>query len=209
MTDLIRILIADDHYVVRRGLAALLIERNQMQVVGEAASGHEAVELAHALQPDVIIMDMVMPDMGGPEAIALIRLQDPSARILVLASFGESAMVAAAMQAGALGYLLKGSSPDDLLHAIRSIYRGTISLPQELALALLHPARHAPTFDHLTQRELDVLRLLAEGQSNQEIARKLTISDTTVRAHVSSILAKLNVANRTQAALLARQHLAE
>ena len=207
MTDLIRVLIVDDHYVVRRGLAALLVERNQMQVVGEASTGHEAVELARTLRPDVIVMDMVMPELGGLEAIALIRQENPEARILVLAGFGESAKVAAAIQAGALGYMLKDSSPDDLLHAIRSVYRGNLSLPQGLAQAVLHPSRPASTLDHLTHRELDVLRLLVDGQSNQEIARKLTISDATVRAHVSSILAKLNVANRTQAALLAREHL--
>jgi len=133
MSDLIRILIADDHFVVRQGLAALLVPRNGMEVVGEAATGREAVDLARALQPDVILMDMIMPELDGPEAIALIRHENPEARILVLTSFGESKQISAAIQAGALGYLLKNSSPDDLMHAIRSVYRGNLVLPQELA----------------------------------------------------------------------------
>jgi DNA-binding NarL/FixJ family response regulator len=205
MTDLIRVLIADDHYVVRQGLAALLAPRNGMEVVGEAANGREAVELAWTLQPDVILMDMVMPEMNGPEAIALIKQENPKTRILVLTSFGESKQIAAAIQAGALGYLLKDSSPDDLLHAIRSVYRGNLVLPQDLALALMQPRPAAAALDQLTERETDVLRLLAQGQSNQEIARNLSISATTVRSHVSTILMKLDVSNRTQAALVARE----
>jgi NarL family two-component system response regulator LiaR len=204
MTDLIRVLIADDHYVVRQGLAALLLPRNGMEVVGEAATGREAVELARTLQPDVILMDMVMPEMDGPTAIALIKQENPKARILVLTSFGESKQISAAVQAGALGYLLKDSSPDDLLHAIRSVYRGNLVLPQDLAVKLMLP-QPAASVDQLTERETDVLRLLAQGQSNQEIARNLSISDTTVRSHVSIILMKLGVSNRTQAALVARE----
>jgi len=205
MTDLIRVLIADDHYVVRQGLAALLAPRNGMEVVGEAANGREAVDLARTLQPDVILMDMIMPEMTGPEAISLIKQENPNARILVLTSFSESKQVSAAIQAGALGYLLKDSSPDDLLHAIRSVYRGNLVLPQDLALALMQPRPAAAALDQLTERETDVLRLLAQGQSNQEIARNLSISATTVRSHVSSILMKLNVTNRTQAALAAQE----
>jgi len=205
MTDLIRVLIADDHFVVRQGLAALLLPRNGMAVVGEAANGREAVVLARTLQPDVILMDMIMPEMNGPEAIALIKRENPKARILVLTSFGESKQISAAIQAGALGYLLKDSSPDDLLHAIRSVHRGNLVLPQDLALALMQPRPAAAALDQLTERETDVLRLLAQGQSNQEIARNLSISTTTVRSHVSSILMKLNVANRTQAALAAQE----
>jgi two-component system, NarL family, response regulator LiaR len=205
MTDLIRILIADDHYVVRQGLATLLAPRNGMEVVGEAATGQEAVDLARTLQPDVILMDMIMPEMTGPEAISLIRQENPNARILVLTSFGESKQVSAAIQAGALGYLLKDSSPDDLLHAIRSVDRGNLVLPQDLALVLMQPQPIAPTLDQLTERETDVLRLLAQGQSNQEIARNLSISATTVRSHVSTILMKLDVSNRTQAVLVAQE----
>jgi DNA-binding NarL/FixJ family response regulator len=205
MTNLIRVLIADDHYVVRQGLAALLVPRNGMEVVGEAATGREAVDLARTLQPDVILMDMMMPEIDGPEAIRLIKLDHPKARILVLTSFSESKQIAAAVHAGALGYLLKDSSPDDLLHAIRSVHRGNLVLPQDLALKLMQPGLSAGTLDQLTERETDVLRLLAQGQSNQEIARNLHISMTTVRSHVSNILTKLGVSNRTQAALAARE----
>ena len=205
MTDLIRVLIADDHYVVRQGLAALLTPRNGMEVIGEAATGREAVELARTLKPDVTLMDMIMPEMDGPQAIALIREENPKARILVLTSFGESKQITAAVQAGALGYLLKDSSPDDLLHAIRSVHRGNLVLPQDLAQKLMQPQPAATALDQLTERETDVLRLLAQGQSNQEIARNLHISMTTVRSHVSSILMKLDVSNRTQAALIARE----
>jgi NarL family two-component system response regulator LiaR len=206
MGDLIRVLIADDHFVVRQGLAALLSPRNGMEVIGEAATGREVVELARTLQPDVILMDMVMPEMNGPEAITLIKRENPEARILVLTSFGESKQISAAVQAGALGYLLKDSSPDDLLHAIRSVRRGNLVLPQDLAVKLMQPQPVAATLAQLTERETDVLKLLARGQSNQEIARSLSISDTTVRTHVSAILLKLGVSNRTQAALSAREH---
>ena len=205
MSDLIRILIADDHFVVRQGLAALLVPRNGMEVVGEAATGREAVDRARYLQPDVILMDMMMPEMDGPEAIALIKRENPAARILVLTSFGESRQISAAIQAGALGYLLKDSSPDDLLHAIHSVYRGNLVLPQDLAQKLMQPQPAAAALDQLTERETDVLRLLAKGQSNQEIAATLNIGMTTVRSHVSNILMKLNVSNRTQAALVAQE----
>jgi len=205
MSDLIRILIVDDHFVVRQGLAALLAPRNGMEVVGEAATGREAVDQARYLQPDVILMDMMMPEMDGPEAIALIKQENPAARILVLTSFGESKQISAAIQAGALGYLLKDSSPDDLLHAIHSVYRGNLVLPQDLALKLMQPQPVSVALDQLTERETDVLRLLAKGQSNQEIAATLNIGMTTVRSHVSNILMKLNVSNRTQAALVAQE----
>jgi two-component system, NarL family, response regulator LiaR len=205
MSDLIRILIADDHYVVRQGLTALLTPRNGMEVVGEAATGREVVELARTLQPDVILMDMIMPELDGPAAITVIKHENPDARILVLTSFGESKQIMAALQAGALGYLLKDSSPDDLLHAIRSVHRGNLVLPQDLALKLMQPQPAVAALDQLTERETDVLRLLAQGQSNQEIAVNLSISTTTVRSHVSTILMKLGVSNRTQAALLARE----
>ena len=205
MSELIRILVADDHFVVRQGLAALLAPRNGMEVVGEAATGREAVDLARALQPDVILMDMIMPELDGPAAITLIKQENPRARILVLTSFGESKQISAAIQAGALGYLLKDSSPDDLMHAIRSVHRGNLVLSQDLALKLMQPQPAATAFDQLTERETDVLRLLAQGQSNQEIAVNLSISTTTVRSHVSTILMKLGVSNRTQAALIARE----
>ena len=205
MTDLIRILIADDHFVVRQGLASLLFPRTDMEVVGEAANGREAVDLARLLQPDVILMDMIMPELDGPEAIALIRQENPTARILVLTSFGDSKQVSAAIAAGALGYLLKDSSPDDLIHAIHNVYQGKLVLPQDLALKLVQPRSAAAAVDPLTERETDVLRLLAQGQSNQEIAAALNITANTVRSHVSVILMKLKVSNRTQAVLVAQE----
>ena len=205
MDDLIHVLIADDHFVVRQGLVTMLVPRNGMVVVGEAATGQEAVNLARALQPDVILMDMIMPEMDGPEAITLIKKENPKARILVLSSFGDSKQVSEAIQAGASGYLLKDSSPDDLLQAIRSVYRGNLFLPQALAGELVQPQRAVVAPDQLTERETDVLRLLVQGQSNKEIASNLNVSMTTVRSHVSNILMKLGVSNRTQAALVAQE----
>jgi NarL family two-component system response regulator LiaR len=207
MSELIRVLIADDHHVVRQGLAAMLVARNQMQVVGEARNGREAVDLARALAPDVIVMDMLMPEMEGPEAIARIRQENPDARILVLASFGESARVAAAVEAGAMGYMLKDSEPEALVEAIRSVYGGKLALPRELALSLLRPTSAPPGLEQFTEREVEVLRLLAEGWTNKAIAGQLSISAATVRAHVSNILLKLQVENRTQAAVVARERL--
>jgi NarL family two-component system response regulator LiaR len=205
MNDLIRILIADDHYVVRQGLATLLAPRNGMQVVGEAANGRQAVEMAAELQPDVILIDMVMPEMDGPAAIARIMQENPKARILVLTSFGENKQVASALRAGALGYLLKDSPPDELLHAIQNVQLGNLVLPGELAARLMQAPAPAPLADQLTRRELEVLRLLAQGLPNQEIANQLSVSMTTVRSHVSNILMKLNVTNRTQAVLAAQE----
>jgi len=161
--------------------------------------------MARSLHPDVILMDMVMPGQDGLEAIREIMQHSPEVRILVLTSFGEEARVSAAVKAGALGYLLKDSSPDELFHAIRSVFQGNLSLPQNLALKLMEELQRPP--EHvLTERELDVLKGIARGLSNQEIARRLSIGTTTVRTHVSSLLSKLGVSNRTQAALYAMEH---
>jgi two-component system, NarL family, response regulator LiaR len=207
MTDTIRVLIADDHHIVRRGLATLLAPRNKMTVVGEAANGREAVQLAQTLQPDVIVMDLLMPELTGVEAIRAIKQTQPEARILVLASFAERGDIQAALQAGALGYLLKATPPKELLSAVRSVAQGALTLPREVAQIFSQPGAPTPKLNQLTEREQAVLRLLADGLSNQQIAQNLVISDTTVRAHVSNILAKLHVANRTQAALIAREQL--
>jgi NarL family two-component system response regulator LiaR len=181
-----------------------------MEVVGEAGNGQEAVEQARRLHPDVILMDMVMPGQDGLEAIRAIRQESPETRILVLTSFGEEARISAAVKAGALGYLLKDSSPDELFHAIRSVYQGNLSVPQNLAMKLLEelqrPPEPEPPEQLLTRRELDVLKGIGRGLSNQEIARHLSIGTATVRTHVSSLLSKLGLTNRTQAALYAMEH---
>jgi NarL family two-component system response regulator LiaR len=210
MNDLIKVLIADDHLIVRRGLSSLLIPRNGMKVVGEAGDGKEAVALALELQPDVILMDMVMPNQDGVGAIKEIMQKMPGSRILVLTSFGEEARISEAIRAGALGYLLKDSSPDQLFQAIRNVAEGNLSLSQNLALKLMQelqrPPEPKPSDLALTERELDVLRGIAGGLSNQEIARELSISATTVRTHISNLFGKLNLTNRTQAALYAVEH---
>ncbi|MCU0692568.1 MAG: response regulator transcription factor, partial [Polyangiaceae bacterium] len=183
MSDLIRVLIADDHYVVRQGLAALLVPRNGFEVVGQAANGREVIQMARSLKPSVIVMDMLMPGMNGIDAIEHIKKEDPDARILILASFGESQQVSDAVRAGALGYLLKDSSPDDLFHALRSVDRGNLVLPQALASKMMR-SEATGKVGELTEREVEVLRLLTQGQANLEIARNLHISVTTVRSHV-------------------------
>ncbi len=207
MSNPIRILITDDHVVVRRGTQALLATEPEIEVVGEAKNGEEAVAKALQVQPDVILMDLEMPVMDGIEAIRRITASRPDARILVLTSFATDDKVFPAIKAGALGYLLKDSSPDDLIRAIRQVHRGESSLHPTIARKLLQemsrPMQKPPTEDPLTEREVEVLRLVAQGRSNQEIADELVISEATVRTHVSNILGKLHLASRTQAALYA------
>lgn len=211
MTTLpICVLLADDHAIVRKGVRALLATERDIQVVGEASDGAEAVAQAEALRPDVILMDLVMPGLDGIEATRQIAARLPATRVLVLTSFAADEKVFPAIKAGALGYLLKDSGPDVLVEAIRKVYRGEPSLEPSIArkvlLELVQPAKQQPlTADPLTERELDVLRLVAQGCSNKEIAAKLAVSDLTVRTHVSNILGKLHLASRTQAALYALQ----
>ena len=204
---LIRVLVAEDHAVVREGLCSLLTARYGVEVIGQAADGLEAVEKAQSLKPDVILMDLAMPRMTGIEAILKIREGDPNARILVLTSFGDDAKVSAAIRAGAMGFLLKDSSVEDLAHAIQSVHRGNLSLPQGLALklmsGLLGTEADKPPTEELTRRELEVLKCLAQGMSNAEIAEALSISVPTVHSHVHNLLGKLNLSSRTQAALYA------
>ena len=203
----INVLIADDHQVVRKGVRALLEAGTGIAVVGEASDGIEAVEQALRLKPDVILMDLVMPKLDGVQAIAQIRAQDAEARILVLTSFGSDNKLFPALKAGALGYLLKDASPEELLLAIRKTAEGESSLTPAIARRLLREfagdREKAPSAELLTDREGEILKQLARGLTNGEIADRLYISDATVRTHVSNILAKLNLANRTQAALYA------
>jgi NarL family two-component system response regulator LiaR len=202
-----RICIADDHAIVRKGIRALIETEPDMELVGEAANGAEAVAQAAALHPDVILMDIVMPRKDGIQATREIRDQDPNARILVLTSFAEDEKVFPAIKAGAAGYLLKDSSPLELLQAIRDVAQGKASLHPAIAFKVMRelsqPPSLPPTSEPLTVRELDVLRLVARGMSNQEVAANLVISERTVGSHVSNILGKLHLANRTQAALYA------
>jgi NarL family two-component system response regulator LiaR len=207
MTRSICVLVADDHAIVRKGIRALLATEPDIEVVGEAENGREAVTEAERLQPDVILMDLVMPEVDGIEAIRRITGRQPEARILVLTSFAADDKVFPAIKAGALGYLLKDSGPEELVQAIHQVYRGESSLHPTIARKLLHelsrPSERPPTPEPLTEREVEVLRLVARGLSNQEIADQLVISEATVRTHVSNILGKLHLASRTQAALYA------
>lgn len=206
-TSPITVLVVDDHTVVRRGLVALLNTEPGLQVVGEAANGLEAVAQAEALTPRVILMDLVMPVMDGVEATTRIVAQRPEAQILVLTSFGSDANLFPAVKAGAVGYLLKDTSPEDLVKAIRRTAAGESSLNPGVARRLLRELAHeehpAPQGEALSPRELDVLQLVAHGLGNEAIGRRLFISEATVRTHVSNILAKLGLSNRTQAALYA------
>ena len=209
MNEMIRILIADDYPLVRDSLRALIETEPGMEVVGEAADGIEAVFKTRSLHPDVILLDVVMPRQDGIEAIGQIKRENPEARILVLTSFAEDDKVFPAIKTGAQGYLLKDSSPQQLLEAIRDVYRGQSSLHPTIARRLINelqrPPDLPPTKEPLSEREMEILRLVARGLTNQEIAEELVISERTVRTHVSHILEKLHLANRTQAALYAHR----
>jgi NarL family two-component system response regulator LiaR len=203
----VRVLVVDDHVVVRQGIRALLATEPDIEVVGEAVNGREAVAETEKLRPDVILMDLVMPEMDGIEAIRRIKARQPEARILVLTSFASDDKVFPAIKAGALGYLLKDSGPEELVGAIHQVHRGESWLHPAIARKLLQelsgPSERPPTPDPLTEREVEVLQSVARGRSNQEIAEDLVISEATARAHVSNILRKLHLASRTQAALYA------
>ena len=206
--ETIRILIVDDHAVVRRGLSAILETEPDLEVVGEAENGNQAVWKTRSLQPDVILMDLVMPEKDGIEAIKEIKKDDAKANILVITSFAEDEKVFPAIKAGALGYLLKDSSPDDLIQAIHEIHQGKASLHPTIARKLIMEIKEdgpktKPSEQVLTTREVEVLTLIARGLSNQQIANQLMVGETTVRFHVSNILSKLHLANRTQAVLYA------
>jgi NarL family two-component system response regulator LiaR len=214
VTQEIRILIVDDHDIVREGQRALIESEPGMELVGEAKDGIEAVDLASRLQPDVILMDLHMPKKDGIEATTEIKCENPESRILVLTSFNDDEKVYAAIKAGAMGFLLKDSSPQKILKAIRKVYQGETSIGPRIAQKLMREIQRTsdspPTEEPLTIREMEVIKLIAEGLSNQEIAERLVISERTVRTHVTNILGKLHLANRTQAALYAlREGLAD
>ncbi len=203
----IRVLVVDDHAIIRKGMRAVLDLKPDIELVGEAENGKQALERQRELHPDVILMDLMMPEMDGIACIRAIKAERPEARILVLTNFAGEDMVFPAIKAGAMGYHLKDSSPDALVDAIRQVYRGESSLHPLIAKKVLDelhtPVDTQPTGEALTQREVEVLRLIAQGLDNKDIAEQLTVSEATVRTHVSNILGKLHLANRTQAALYA------
>jgi NarL family two-component system response regulator LiaR len=207
MSEKIRVMIVDDHPVVRRGIQSLLNEEDDIQVVGEAVNGKDALEKVESLKPDVTLMDLVMPEMSGIEAIEKITASHPNARILVMTSFAADDKVFPSIKAGALGYLLKDSDPEDLIRMIRQVYRGELSIHPTIARKVIQelnrPATEPLTPSPITEREVEILKLLAEGMENKEIAAKLVVRDATVRTHVSNILRKLQLANRVQATLYA------
>src|SRR5512145_2912004 len=203
-TQPIRVILVDDHTMVRRGLATFLKVFDDLQLVGEAENGQAAVRLCADILPDVILMDMVMPDMDGAAATRLIRQQFPQVQVIALTSFKEGDLVKHALEAGAIGYLLKDVSADELAQAIRAAHAGRATLSPEAAQALVETASQPPAPGRdLTERELEVLALMVEGLNNTQIAGRLTVSTSTVKSHVSNILSKLGVASRTEAVSLA------
>lgn len=207
VTAPIRVLLVDDHQIVRKGLRALLDTESDIQVVGEASSGAQALELAGDLKPDVILMDLVMPEMDGVEATRQILKRNPDAQVLVLTSYGSDNKIFPAIKAGALGFLLKDTRPEELIEALHRAAQGQSALDPAVARRLLREFAHEGATEDgvetLTHREEDVLRLVAKGMTNERIAVSLFISEATVRTHVGNILGKLNLSNRTQAALYA------
>lgn len=199
----IRVLLADDHTVVRQGLRAFLETDRGIELVGEAKDGAEALRLAQRLRPDVVVMDLVMPGMDGFAATAAIRSELPDTEVVALTSVLEDAAVVGAVRAGAIGYLLKSAEPEELRTAIRAAAAGQVQLAPEAAARLIREVRAPEGPERLSEREMEVLRLVASGQPNKTIARQLGITERTVKAHVGSILGKLGLESRTQAALYA------
>ena len=203
----IRVVVADDHQVVRSGLQQLLATTDDIELVGTAATGREAVEVVGRLAPDVVLMDLSMPDLDGVEATARITAAHPGTRVLVLTSFSDQSRIMAALNAGADGYLLKDSDPDDIATAIRSVHAGESPLDPKAARVLLESRRSHRETVSLTDREREVLLLVHGGLANKQIGRRLGISERTVKAHLTNIFQRLGVSDRTQAALWASEHL--
>ena len=217
MKQVIRVLLVDDHAIVRDGIRSLMKTQTDIEVAGEANNGRDAVSMVETLRPDVVLMDLVMPGMDGIEAIRLIVDGQPESRILVLTSFSAEDKVFPAIKAGAMGYLLKDCDSEELVRAIHQVHRGESSLHPKVARMLLQemaaggppsgrepsPPHERPAVDPLTGRELEVLKLVAQGKTNREIADELIVAEGTVRTHVSNILSKLHLASRTQATLFA------
>ena len=208
--DAISILVADDHALFRKGLRSLLEHQKGMEVVGEASTGLEAVTLAEELAPDVVLMDIKMPGLGGIEATKQILQENPHTGVILVTMYDDAESVFSGMRAGARGYVLKGADPQDLRHAIEAAYRGEVLLSPDIAAKLLNrfdrmgdPRKAGIPYEQLTPRELEVLRLVAEGLSNKEIASKLVLSEKTVKNRISNIFAKLRVDDRTQAVVQA------
>ena len=210
-TDVLRVLIADDHPMFRNGLRALLATVNDIEVIGEVATGEDAIAEAATLLPDVVLMDLQMPGVGGVEATRTILFASPHIHVLVVTMFEDDYSVFAAMRAGARGYIVKGASPDELLRAIRAVGRGEAIFSPAIAVRLMNffaapkPAVPAHTFPELSDREREILDLVAQGANNNEIANRLVISPKTVRNHVSNIFSKLQVADRAQAIIRGRE----
>jgi NarL family two-component system response regulator LiaR len=202
----IRVMLVDDHLMVRRGLASVLQAFDDFELAGEAEKGSTAVELCEKLQPDVLLMDMMMPDMDGAAATRLVRKRCPSTRVIVLTSFKDEILVQSALQAGAIGYLLKDVSAHELAQAIRAAHAGRATISPEATQALVHATNEPVPGQDLTERERVVLVLMVEGLNNTQIAGRLTVSPSTIKSHVSNILAKLGVSSRTEAVALALRY---
>jgi len=203
----IRVMLVDDHAMVRRGLATFLMVFDDLELVGEAENGAEAIQRCAEIMPDVILMDMLMPGMDGASATRAIHQKFPTVQVLALTSFKEGELIKNALEAGAIGYLLKDVSVDDLARAIRAAHAGRTTLSQEAAQALVQTTNLPPTpGQDLTERERQVLFLMIEGLNNTQIAGKLTVSPSTIKSHVSNILSKLGTASRTEAVTLALRH---
>jgi len=206
-TNPIRVMLVDDHTMVRRGLATFLMAFDDLELAGEAESGQQALELCTETNPDVILMDMMMPDMDGATATRALRQQHPQVQVIALTSFKELDLIQNALDAGAIGYMLKDVSADELAQAIRSVHAGRGALSPEIGQILVQAANHPPEPGHdLTPRERDVLVLMVEGLNNRQIAGQLNVSPSTVKSHVSNILTKFGVASRTEAVTLALRH---